>query len=413
MTSKCRAYSLRITLAQHEQAAWLPLMRAAVDANKFNRLLIGGPEIGPEKGIRHVHAYVEFANQASVSAMEKALRLTGLVHWQQPAAKSDFGRIRDHHCKPESKEDPNVLCLLEHPTFTTLDKPTSNGIKPTALKVTDRIQQIIETGGSVEQVKAENYGWYATHSGFVEREVLKYREPVSPTKYDHLWIHGAPGTGKSSSCVLLFPDAHWQDVNNPKFEGYNGESTVILNDMDNKCLRQFTVSKLKNLCDPQGTKCQVNYGCVHVQARMIVTSNYSLKECFQYKGKNAKFQPDFDETDVDYLALKRRFRVLTVDQFLFENNLQLVNKHKLSLAKTTRECFEPFDPERSDGDAYSECNGRTISSQTSTKRKLESIDESTQTDDTDEQPSKSIKCTFSACSAPGMWTGEGVHIHYK
>lgn len=292
MTSKSKAYDVRITMAPHEQASWLPLMQALVSSNQgvITRLLIGGPEIGLEQGRRHVHVYVEFLNQTTVPSMKKKLRLEGLVHWYQNASKNDYNRIRDHHTKGLSKEDPNVLSLLEYPTFTTL--ATSTDISPVALtksKVTDRIQEIIEGGGSIEDVKNESYAFYASHSGFVEKEILKYRKPTPPTKYDHLWIYGEPGTGKSSSCLMLFPGAHWQDVNNVKFEGFKGEDVVILNDFDNKCLRQWTVSKIKNLCDPQGTKCQINYGEVHVQARIVVTANYSLKECFHYKGKSNQY----------------------------------------------------------------------------------------------------------------------------
>lgn len=423
MTSKCKAYDVRITLAQHEQDSWLPLMKALVSSEQalITRFLIGGPEIGIKEGRRHVHVYVEFLNQTTVTSMKKKLRLEGLIHWYQTAAKNDYDRIRKHHTKELSKEDPEVLSLLEYPTYTTLEIASDGSTTSNKGKITDQIQQIIEQGGSLEDVKNASYGFYASHSGFVEKELLKYRKPTAPVKYDHLWIYGEPGTGKSSSCYMLFPGAHWQDVNNPKFEGYNHEDVVILNDMDNDTLRHYGVAKLKNLCDPQGTKCQVNYGCVHVQARIIVTSNCSLRDVFKYTGTKHVAKTDITDDDVHYLALKRRFRVLHIDKFLEENNLQLVDKQRLAVATTTEQCFEPFDPNRPT--EYSECNwvpgsvNRTESSvASSNKRKY--CDIGTQTDDgSDESTDDNVKCTFGQCTAPGMWiingNGENVHLHRK
>lgn len=174
MTSKCKAYDVRITLAQHEQASWLPLMKALVSSEQalITRFLIGGPEIGIKEGRRHVHVYVEFLNQTTVTSMKKKLRLEGLIHWHQNASKNDYDRIRKHHTKELSKEDPGVLSLLEYPTYTTLEVAPDGGVTSNKGKITDQIQQIIEQGGSLEDVKNASYGFYASHSGFVEKELL-------------------------------------------------------------------------------------------------------------------------------------------------------------------------------------------------------------------------------------------------
>lgn len=446
------AFDIRLCLAQHEQDSWLPLIKADISSNpsKFKKILIGGPEIGPTAGKRHVHIYVEFKSQTTIPALTKHLRLQGLIWWKQQANRNDYCRIRNHHCKTTSKESPDVLLLLEHPEWITpimeegLISDGEKGSTTTSGTITERVRRIIENGGTVEDVKSISYGWYASHSGFVEREILKYQPIRQTVKHEHLWIYGDPQTGKTAIATVLFPNAHWQDINNPKFEGYDNQDVVILNEMDNKALRQFTVSKIKSLCDPRGTKCQINYGCVQVQAKIVVLSNYSIKNCFKYKGKNAKWQADFDETDVDYLAIKARFREVKIDKFLFEQGLQLKSKAKLRQATCEKDCFEPYDANRTDNDVYSEDNYsvRSIGTQTEsittqdealailheeqelqeqlnhTKRVLNRVQELKGAYAPNFVPpvSTAPKCYDKECTIPGSWIGligQQFHCHQK
>lgn len=421
------AFDVRVDLAPHEEASWIPLIKADISANqsKFKKLLIGGPEIGEQAGKRHVHCYVEFKSQTTIPALKQHLRLTGLVHFYQQANRNDYDRIRAHHSKLLTKENPDVLILIEHPAYIT---PIDIGIERSDIddgKITDRIQRVIESGGTLEQVKALSYGWYASHSGFVDRELLKYQKLKTVVNYEHLWIYGEPGTGKTGICHELFPDAHRQDVSNPKFEGYDGQDVVILNDFDNKTLRLFTVARIKNLCDPGGTKIQVNYGCVQVAAKIVVTSNYSIADCFKYKGKNPKFQEEFDENDVDYIAIKRRFREVKIGQFLFEQNLQLKNQFKLRNLTDGESIFEPYNVERSDGDVYSECNYRHVEqapSITTTEAAVELIEERNEEEeryakkrrilDKVEELKKGGLCRDENCGREGIMSGS-IHIHWN
>lgn len=369
MNIRSRAFTLRVDLIPTEQAGWLPKMLADVDSHptRFARLVIGGPEIAPTTGLRHVHVYVEFDNQKTAPQIIKLLHLTGLVHWIKPAQKKDSDNICKHHCKFESKEDETVLSLLQHPATLKIEEDQdSDEVQPSKKQKCsmDQIRRIIETTGDVEQVKNLSYATYMRSSGFIDKECAKYRPKTENVKQNHIWIHGDPGTGKTAICHVLFPDAHFQDVCNPNFEDYNNHQTVVFNDFDNQTLRLFTVAKLKNLCDPAGAKCKVNYGCVHVKARIVVTSNFTIAQAFQYKGKNAKWQDDFDESNIDYQAIKRRFKEVHINKYLFKQNLQLKSKSGLREAKNEEDCFEPFDPEHKTDDDYSECNYSEKSTQT-------------------------------------------------
>lgn len=360
---RSRAFTIKVDLLQTEQNAWIPRLKAICESypTRFQKLLIGGPEIAPSTGLRHVHVYVQFEHQKQKHHIIPLLHLTGLTWHIDEAKKCDYKRISEHHCKMETKENGDILYLFKHPTEIEIEHVNTPYVKQKTTM--SEIRSIIESTGDINQVKDYNYAVYMRHSGFIDKECNKFRPATENIKQKHYWIHGLPGTGKTAICHVLWPKAHYQDCCNPNFEDYDNQDTVVFNDFDNKALRLFTVGKMKNLCDPAGTKCKINYGCVHVKSRMVITSNYTIKECFQFKGKNAKWQDEVEDDDPDYLALKRRFVEIPIQQFLFKQDLQLKCKSDLRKATNEEECFEPYDPEhKRNEDPYSECNQTSVRS---------------------------------------------------
>ena len=382
-TTRSRAYSITLQLLQHEQQGLIPKLQADLSSYpaRYSRLLIGGPEQAPtatEGSGRHVHCYVEFTNQRTVHQVIKLMHLDNLKHWFTNASVREYSFIRSHHLKLQTKIDPLVRVLIEYP-----DPPRTTGItrditetddyaQTTAKRVSkptmEGMRQIIEAGGTIEDMKDYSYGMYIKNKSAFEAEHNKYRAKPQAKKRTHIWIHGSPQTGKTASVMGLYPDAYVKDMGTATWDGYNNEDTVVLNDIDNQSLRHMTVQKLKTLCDPMGTKCNVKYGMTEVRATIIVTSNYSIKDCFQYKGKNAKWQEEVDETDVDYQAIKARFKQYTIKKWLMHNDLQLKPKQQRDTATSCMDVFEKYDPEHK-VDEYSERDApsrRTFDSESTT-----------------------------------------------
>lgn len=367
---RSRSFTIRLQISKAEQDAWMPQLKADVLSypTRFVELVVGGPELAPSTGMRHVHIYVAFEHQRLKQQVIKLLHLDPFNPWFEVANRNDRDRIIAHHLKDSTKEDLQVRCLLRFPEFASEPRTDDAAPRPSKFaKMTgDQFRDLVESG-DLEGVKQADYRGYLRMKGSIEAEIAKFRPKTADIYHEHLWIKGATGTGKTAFIKKKWPDSYLKDCCNANFEEYNNESVVILDDFDNKRLRLMTVGKLKNLCNPAGDRCKINYGTVHVKAKIVVTSQYSIKECFKHKGK-AKFIPlnadpvdDDVESDPDYQAIKRRFKEVDIKNLLFEEGIQL--KSKSAIKNLTPEqqnaydVFEPFDPEHNrEADCYSECN---------------------------------------------------------
>lgn len=109
---------------------------------------------------------------------------------------------------------------------------------------------------------------------------------------DHEWHYGVTGAGKSRGVRTKWPDAYIKS-NNVWWDGYSHEETVIIEEMGPK---QIGAHHLKLWADHYPFKAESKGSYMMIRPRrIIVTSNYSIRECF----------PDAQ----DYEPLERRFKI--------------------------------------------------------------------------------------------------------
>lgn len=145
---------------------------------------------------------------------------------------------------------------------------------------------------------------YVSHYGNLRRIAAEH--PFTTSNLDKccgVWLYGVPHSGKSYDarnkyCIGTSPylkesTDHWWD-------NYEGQETVIIEDVDpDTCIGQVA-QRLKVWCDVYPFACQYKGGTnASIRPRrVIVTSNYSIEECFP------KLHGDALQ------ALKRRFSIV-------------------------------------------------------------------------------------------------------
>lgn len=141
---------------------------------------------------------------------------------------------------------------------------------------------------------------YAKYRHYAKERILELKPKKiydGKLKHKNAWIWGPPGTGKSSSA--RFCDiSHVYCKNVDKWwDGYDGQKVVIIDDFDPHMSRSL-VNDFKKWTDRNPFLGEVKGAHIVINPadfNLIVTSNYSIDECFDY---------------TDALAVKRRFTVM-------------------------------------------------------------------------------------------------------
>lgn len=117
------------------------------------------------------------------------------------------------------------------------------------------------------------------------------------------WIVGASGTGKSRFCFGL--GSFYEKPQNKWWDGYKGESTVVIDDLDTDTLGHY----LKRWADRYPVKGEIKNGTVNLNYKsLFVTSNYTISDLFV-------------KSPVMIEPLERRFKTIASDLDGWEDSI--------------------------------------------------------------------------------------------
>jgi len=236
-----------------------------------HKYLLYGKEVG-ESGTPHLQGMITFANAKTLSAAIKVLAGCHVEIAKDSAALIEYckkdGDVYEHGTPPVTKQAQGQL---EKDRF----KRTWDLAKAGNLEDIDPDLRL-RFYGTLKKIKQDH-------------QVV----PATLSTLDFHWYVGASGTGKSKSARADYPDAYIKN-NNKWWDGYENQTSVIIEEWhpDLSCMSSF----MKKWCDHYAFTAETKGGTLMARpVTIIVTSNYTIKECF----------PD----SRDHLPLERRFTI--------------------------------------------------------------------------------------------------------
>lgn len=212
------------------------------------RYAIFGKERGVLNGTPHLQGYIAFKTMQRFSALKKAF----------PTAHLEVARGTEEqnfeYCSKEGDYE-EFGTRKEQGRRTDLEQATA----------------LIKEGKTIQDV-AENCPEVFVKYGRGLRDLkLMLDKPYCHDDVRGVWIWGPPGTGKSHDARLYDPDAYIKPQSK-WFDGYQGEKTIILDDLDTPTLGHY----LKIWSDKYACTGETKGGTINLRhTKFIVTSNYT------------------------------------------------------------------------------------------------------------------------------------------
>ena len=170
--------------------------------------------------------------------LEGTPHLQGLVSFPNPRALGGVRLLlRGCHCEPMrgTFEQARAYCSKEESRDTDSgsfeergDPPICAGV-PGGRSDLQRIGEIVSTGGGARQCFDEDPGSFIRYHRGIEAAIRLIQEPRD-FKTEVYWYCGPTGTGKTRAAQSEAPTAYWKNCADLWWDGYVGQSDVILDD---------------------------------------------------------------------------------------------------------------------------------------------------------------------------------------
>lgn len=223
------------------------------------RYVIAGEEVAPTTLTPHLQIAVVFHNQRYINSVIKSL----------PGCHIEIARDVDaliNYCKKEGR-------FFEHGVAPMSKKRKAEFGGEAQVK---RFKEAFEAAkdGRLDDIPADmRTRYYRTY-----KEIAKDYMPdvASISHLENEWICGPAGCGKTYGVMKRFPGCYLKTANK-WWDGYQGEETVLIDDLDesHKCL----LHHLKIWGDHKPFLAETKGGMLKIRPkRIIVTSNVRIEE---------------------------------------------------------------------------------------------------------------------------------------
>lgn len=216
-----------------------------------------GKEVG-ESGTPHLQGYVVFKSARTLKALKKKL----------PRAHWEIRRGTHLQAKEYCQKDGDFVEYGDEPEKNGGDSIAERARKNKRLR-DETLNDLVNSGEisimCVRKLKHARIDLEQEGNAYTAKGVRG------------IWIYGPPGTGKTHYARNNWEDAFYIKPQNKWFDGYSGEKTIVLDDLDQMgaCLGHY----LKIWADKWACTGEVKGGKVNLRHdRFVVTSNYKIEE---------------------------------------------------------------------------------------------------------------------------------------
>lgn len=301
-------------------------------SGKLKYVLVSGVEIGTrpyqtDYQIRHIHLALIFNNRASKSAIMKNFGIKeGNGYYLVPRNRElPYSGWREHHIKPFSKVDPEKSILYEAGELPKDAKAAVTTLRSNEEKKRKVDEIIIDLRKLISEDKEEeaftkyprNYVIYGSR---IKAMVQQKANFFGDRSHPHIFLHGYPGSGKTSILKWIYPNTYKKDLSNRFFDLYDDKvhSHIMLEDLDHENVEKLGIQFLKTLCDEGGFPIDQKYKTPQLaRATILITSNFTIPEIIPDDTKNI---------ETTKAALYRRFWHVNIQNFLRLLGVKLIDK---------------------------------------------------------------------------------------
>lgn len=286
MTSNSRSRGWVYTLNNWTDEQWEALREITC------RYHVIGKEVG-ECGTPHLQAYIHFAEACTFRSIKKKLFTAHIEKLHgSPEDAANYCK-KGEQPKDEWKE-------LKHrgPNWGLNADFWETGELPHQGKRNDweAIREMSKSGCTRKDLVDQHFKKVCMYPG-----ILRNLEILRPALTDratlaNYWYYGAPGLGKTSKARRENPGLY-QKLKNKWWDHYDGQEVVLIDEWrpDDSSM----VDELNRWADHYPMQVETKGGMMEIRPqKIIVTSNYSIEECFQSLGQ------------VTLDSVKRRFKVV-------------------------------------------------------------------------------------------------------
>lgn len=262
--ARSRAYVFTINNWTEEDEAQVAMCGA--------QYTVYGKEKG-DSGTPHLQGYMYFKSARTLKSISKKL----------PRAHLEVRKGSHEQARDYCKKDGDFIEFGEEPMSQKKKGEAGKRVYEEAFELAKQ--------GRIEEIEEPlRTRFYQTYKRIrKDYQVV----PESMSELEHEWYWGATGTGKSRKAREENP-GHYLKNPNKWWDGYVDQEVVIIDEWspDHECLG----AHLKQWCDHHPFAAESKGGALCIRPRkIIVTSNYSLEECFT--------------KEQDLAPLRRRFKV--------------------------------------------------------------------------------------------------------